>query len=233
MQTARMVVVLVVALLAACGNKKEGEGGKAATAPTADKGDKGDKGDTLGAKAGGVPTSREGQMYLLGQKLAQAAMVNGRADAGVVARTFKAANTIADITLEQKLAPLPPVTGDRAKDGAEGMAYLLRGQGKELGSKIATQFGETSAATYELAMKINMLPMLYIDDPKDSMGDTMAEVFGRLSTKAKLPDSALGPIIAKLKARAPMDEVTNMALDLNKSLPIAIAMVYEKDAAKP
>jgi len=73
-----------------------------------------------------------------------------------------------------------------------------------------------------------MLPMLYIDDPKDTMADTMAEVFGRLATKAKLPDSAMGPIIAKLEARAPMKEVTDLALDLNKSLPVAIATVYEK-----
>jgi len=226
MKTARLVVVLVVSLLAACGSKKESDG-KESSAKTAEK-----QGDGLGAKSGGIPTSREGQMYMLGQKLAQAAMVNGRADAGVVARTFKAANTIADITLKQPLAPLPPVTGDKAADGAEGMAYLLRGQGKELGQKIAADFGDTSAATYELAVKINMLPMLYIDDPKDSMGDTMAEVLGRLSEKAKLPPDALGPIIAKLKARAPMNEVTDLALDLNKSLPVAIATIYEKDDAK-
>jgi len=216
MHTRRMVILLLLSILAfACGKDK-------------DKG--GDKG--LGAKSGGIPTSREGQMYLLGQKLSQAAMVNGRAAPDVVARTFKAANTVADITLQTTLAPLPEVTGDRAKDGAAGMHYLLNGQGKELGQKIATDFGDASAATYELAVKINMLPMLYIDDPKDTMGDTMADVFGRLATKAKLPDSALGPIIAKLKARAPMKEVTEMALDLNTSLPVAIAVVYEKDDKK-
>ena len=220
MHTSRLIMVLLVLLAVACGKDdkaKSGGGGD-------------DKG--IGAKTGGVPTSREGQMYLLGQKLSQAAMVNGRAAPDVVARTFKAAGTVADITLKTKLAPLPEVTGDRAKDGAAGMHYLLNGQGKELGQQIAADFGEASAATYELAVKINMLPMLYIDDPKDSMGDTMADVFGRLATKAKLPESAMGPIIAKLKARAPMNEVTDMALDLNKSLPVAIATVYEKDDKK-
>ena len=208
-------MVLLVLFAVACGKDKDNGG---------------DKG--MGAKTGGIPTSREGQMYLLGQKLSQAAMVNGRAAPDLVARTFKAAGTVADITLQTKLSPLPEVTGDRAKDGAAGMHYLLNGQGKELGEKIAADFGETSVAAYELAVKVNMLPMLYIDDPKDKMGDTMAEVFARLATKAKLPDSAMGPIIAKMKARAPMDEVTDMALDLNKSLPVAIAMVYEKDDKK-
>jgi hypothetical protein len=215
MRTSRILILLVLVLAVACGKK-----------------DKDKDGGSLGAKSGGVPTSREGQMYLLGQKLAQAAMVNGRAEAGVVDRTFKAATTVADITLQMKLEPLPATTGDKAKDGAAGMHYLLNGQGKELGQKISQDFGETSAATYELAVKVNMLPMLYIDDPKDTMADTMVEVFTRLSTKAKLPDTALGPIIAKMKARAPMNEVTDMALDLNKSLPVAIAMVYEKDDAK-
>jgi hypothetical protein len=211
----RLVLVLLLSFLAlACGKDK----------------DKGDKG--IGAKTGGVPTSREGQMYLLGQKLSQSAMVNGRAAPDLTERTFTAASTVARITLKETLAPLPEATGDGAKDGAAGMHYLLNGQGKDLGQKISTEFGETSAATYELAVKINMLPMLYIDDPKDTMADTMAEVFGRLSKKAKLPDSAMGPMIAKLKARAPMKEVTDLALDLNESLPIAIASVYEKDDDK-
>lgn len=215
-RTTWLITILTLCLAVACGKDDKGGGP--------------DKG--LGAKSGGVPTSREGQMYLLGQKLSQAAMVNGRAAPDVVARTFKAASTVADITLNTKLQPLPAVTGDRAKDGAAGMAYLLNEQGKELGEKISVEIGETGVAAYELAVKINMLPMLYIDDPADKMADTMADVYGRLAAKLKLPDSALGPIIAKLKARAPMSEVTDMALDLNKSLPVAIATIYEKDEPK-
>lgn len=214
------MLIFFVVLAVACGKDKDT--GKAS------RGD--DK--PLGAKAGGVPTSREGQMYLLGQKLSQAAMVNGRAAPDVVARTFKAAGTVANITLQTKLQPLPAVTGDKAKDGAAGMHYLLKEQGAALGKKIATDFGEASAATYELALKVNMLPMLYIDDPKDKMADTLAEVFGRLAKRAKLPDSAMGPIIAKLEARAPMSEVVDMALALNTSLPVAIAQIYEKDEPK-
>jgi hypothetical protein len=220
MRKSWVVLFLVVSMFAvACGKDKD-----------KGKGSGDDKG--LGAKTGGVPTSREGQMYMLGQKLSQAAMVNGRAAPDVVARTFKSASTIADITLQTKLAPLPEVTGDKAKDGAEGMHYLLGGQGKELGAKISAEMGEQAVAAYELAVKVNMLPMLYIDDPADKMADTMIDVFTRLGQKLKLPDTALGPIIAKMKARAPMKEVIDMALDLNKSLPIAIANIYEKDEPK-
>ena len=53
-----------------------------------------------------------------------------------------------------------------------------------------------------------------------------------LATKAKLPDSAMGPMIAKLRARAPMSEVTDLSFDLNDTLPVAIANVYEKDDKK-
>src|SRR5688500_18596223 len=99
------LLVLITVLAIACGkdDKSKGDG----------KTEKSEKGGGLGAKNGGVPTSREGQMYLLGQKLSQAAMVNGRAAPDVVARTFKSASTVADITLKTKLAPLPPVTGDK------------------------------------------------------------------------------------------------------------------------
>ena len=215
------MVLLVMFVAIACGKDKD-KGGKA--------GGGDDKG--MGAKHGGVPTSREGQMYLLGQKLAQAAMVNGRAAPDLVARTFKAASTVADITLKTKLAPLPEPTGDSAKDGAAGLHYLLNGQGKELGEKIADEFGDASVAAYELALKVNMIPVLYIDDPKDKMADGLADVFTRLATKAKLPDSAMGPMIAKLRARAPMSEVTDLSFDLNDTLPVAIANVYEKDDKK-
>jgi hypothetical protein len=230
-RSARLAAILAIALLAACGSAKDADGrdrepGATTTHKTAE------AGGGLGARTGGVPTSREGQMFFLGQKLAQAAMVNGRAKPDVVARTFEAASTIADITLHQPLEPLPAVTGNRASDGAAGMAYLLRYQGRSLGDKIATDFGETSAATYELAVKINMLPMLYTGDPQDKMGDTMAQVFRRLAARAKLPDSAMGPIIAKLEARAPMSEVIELALALNEALPPVIADVHEKDTTK-
>lgn len=226
-------MVLAAFLITAC-DKDKGKDDKPSAKAIESKASKAEKpkADGIGAKTGGVPTSREGQMYLLGQKLSQAAMVNGRAAPDVVGRTFKAASTVADITLKTKLAPLPALTGDKAKDGAEGMAYLLRGQGKELGQKITTDFGDTAAATYELAVKLNMLPMLYIDDPEDKMGDTMAEVLTRLSAKAKLPESALGPLVAKLQARAPMNEVTDMALDLNTTLPVTIAEIYEDKPTK-
>src|SRR5687767_10645063 len=115
MRVTRVALMILLSLfLASCGKDK----------------DKGDKG--LGAKTGGVPTSAEGQMYALGQKLSQAAMVNGRAAPDVVDRTFKAASTIAKITLSTELEPLPATTGDRAKDGAAGMGYLLNEQGKKL-----------------------------------------------------------------------------------------------------
>jgi hypothetical protein len=181
----------------------------------------------LGARHGGVPTSREGQMFLLGEKLSQAAMVNGRAAPDVVERTFHAAETVADVTLKQPLDPLPTPRGN-ASDTAAGLHYLLDGQGKVLGKKIATDFGDASAATFELGVKLNMLPSLYIDDPKDTMADTLAATFGRLAVRAKLPDSALGPLVAKLKARAPMSAVTDMTFALDDSLPVTIADIYEK-----
>ena len=224
-KTKLVVLAAALALLGAgCDKKAEGESktGPKAAAKAADD-------DGLGAKHGGTPTSREGQMFLLGVKVAQAAMINGRADKDLVARTFGAAKTIADITLQHKLGELPAPTGDRAKDGAAGLHYLLNGPGKELGSKISTDFGTSAVACYEMAIKLNMLPVVYIGDPKDTMGDTMAGVLERLSTDAKLPPTALGPMIAKLKARAPGKEVTDMVFDLNEKLPVTIGEIYEKD----
>ena len=217
-----MTTVLLVGLAVACSKKDDADKSSGSAAH---------KGD-LGAKHGGIPTSREGQMFLLGEKLSQAAMLNGLGSPDLVARTYKAASLVAKVTLKTELAPLPVPTGDNARDGAAGMHYLLKQQGADLGRQISTSFGETSAATYELAVKINMLPRLYTDDPAHKMADTMADVFARVSARAKLPPSAMAPIIAKLKARAPVKEVSDMALALNKSLPVTIAEIYEKERPK-
>ncbi len=226
--TTRFLITALLSLAACTGDKTAGDPAATGGADPA----AGEKPEG-GAKIGGVPTSREGQMYLLGQKLSQATMVNGHVDAAVVARAFKAASTVADLTLKAQLAPLPTPTGDRVEDTATAMHYLLKGQGAALGKQIKAEFGEAAASTYELAVKINMLPSLYVDDPRVSVGDTMAEVFGRLATRAKLPDTAMGPLIAKLVARAPTREVTDMALDLNKTLPVVIAEIYEKTDSSP
>jgi hypothetical protein len=209
-----LVAVLAMAALGACGKKK----GSDADQPSE---------SDLGATHGGVPTSREGQMFALGQKLAQAAMANGRAESGVVERTFHAAETIADITLHEHLDPLPVPTSDHAKTTAEGLHYVLAGEGKVLGKKIASDFGPTSSATFELGAKLNLLPMLYVDDPKDTMADTMVKTLGELATSAQLQNE-LAPLLTKLKARAPMNEVVDMVFSLDDKLPVAIAERYEK-----
>lgn len=214
----KLTAVLLASLLCFAGCKKS-------------HGDDADSKSELGAKHGGTPTSREGQMYMLGMKLAQAAMVNGRVDPDVVDRTFHAASVIADITLKAKLEPLPALTHKSVDDGAAALHYLLAGEGKVLARDIETQFGPTASAMYELALKINMLPTLYVDDPKDTMADTIAEVLTRLGKSTKL-DAELAPLIAKLKARAPITDVDDTALALNKSLPVAIATLYEKDDKK-
>jgi hypothetical protein len=215
-----LVLVLSLAAIAAGCSKKSGSSGE--------KG--GESG--LGAAKGGTPTSREGQMFLLGIKLTQAAMANGRAEQGVVDRTFGMANTIADITLDTKLDPLPSPSGDRAEDGAAGLGYMLDGPGKALGAKIDAEMGPTSVSSYELAVKLNMLPVLYIDDKADKMPDTIADVLERLQGDLKLPPAALGPMIAKLRARAPMDEVIDLVFELNDKLAVEIGKIYEKDEKK-
>jgi hypothetical protein len=188
-----------------------------------------DKKDKAGSQEGRnkIPETREGQSFLLGQELALAAVgqANG-AKPATVADSFHKASVMADILLEMKLDPLPAPTGEFASDGADVMHYLLDGPGRAVGAKIHADFGESSGAAYELAVKLTMLALLYIDDPADPMPDTLAEVLGRLGAQAKLPPEVLAPLIAKLKARAPTSEVMDLAIGLHKSIPAAIEKVY-------
>lgn len=183
--------------------------------------------EPLGAKTGGVPTSREGQMFLLGVKLSQAALVNGRVDPAVVDRTFHAASKIAEITLHRNLAPLPTPKGDTASDTADALHYLLKGEGQAIARQVGEDFGKTAESCLELAVKLNMVTTLYTGDPKDTLADSLGSTLGKLASETKL-DAELAPLLAKIKAHASNAQVTDMVLDLDKTLPVAIARVYEK-----
>jgi hypothetical protein len=190
-----------------------------------------DKKDKAGSQEGRskVPETREGQSFMLGQEIALAAIgqANG-AKPATVSDSFHNASVMADILLEMKLDPLPKPTGDFAEDGAASLHYLLDGPGRAVGEKVHADFGESSGAAYELAVKLTMLGILYTDDPADTMADSLAEVLGRLGTTAKLPPEVLEPLITKMKARAPTSEVMDLAIGLHKTIPVAIEKVYGK-----
>ena len=227
-KTMRCVVIAIATLAAvgACGKDKKDKGGSSAKAGE-------DDSPGLGAAKGGTPTSREGQAFLLGVKVSQAAMANGRADADVVGRTFATAETVARIILETQLPPLPKPTGDRAEDGAAGLHYLMDTVGKSIGSKIEAELGADAAATFELAVKMNMLPVLYVGGPDDDMAKTLMEVLQDRAGRTKIPASALEPLITKMKAGAPHDEIVDLVFDLNDSLAVEIGKAYEKPDPAP
>lgn len=190
-----------------------------------------DKKDKAGSQEGRdkVPETREGQSFMLGQELALAAIgqANGARPA-TVADSFHNASVMADILLEMTLDPLPRPTGEFAEDGAAILHYLLDGPGRAVGEKVHADFGESSGAAYELAVKLTMLGILYTDDPADTMADSLAEVLGKLGAQAKLPPEVLEPLITKMKARAPTSEVMDLAIGLHKTIPVAIEKVYGK-----
>lgn len=210
-----LVSLALAAGAAACDKKKEGDGGGSASSASSER----DK----------VPEHREGQMYWLGKELGLAAVgyANG-ASQRTVDDAFKMAATIADVTLETKLEPLPARTGEFAEDGATALHYLLQGPGRTIGEKVNAEMGEAPGAAYELALKLSMLGILYTGDPEDQMADTMAEVFERLSARAKLPPEVLAPLITKLKARAPIPEVMDLAIKAHKDVPAALEATYGK-----
>jgi hypothetical protein len=224
-KTMRCVVIAIAALavVGGCGKDKgKDKGGSSAKA-----------GEGLGAAKGGTPTSREGQAFLLGVKISQAAMANGRADADVVGRTYDTANTVSKIILETTLPPLPKPTGDRAEDGAAGLHYLMDTVGKSIGGKIETDLGPEAAATFELAVKMNMLPVLYVGGPDDDMAKTLMEVLQDRAGRTKIPASALEPLVSKMKAGAPHGEIVDLVFDLNDSLAVEIGKAYEKPDPAP
>ena len=141
----------------------------------------------------------------MGSKLSLAALGNGRgANASAVESVMGKAKDSAQ-QLGVEIPPLPDQTGDTTKDSAAALHYLLKTAGDPIASKLRSKYDDAHAALFEMALKSNVLMLLY--SPGDSTSKTIAGVIKNRGTEAGLPESLWKPVVDKIEEQAPFDEV--------------------------
>jgi len=160
------------------------------------------------------------RVWELGGKLSLAALgaANG-APAASVDRVFQSAKEIAT-SLGVDLPPLPERSLDKAKAQADVLGYLLRDAGAPIAEKLGSTYGADHAALFEVAVKSNLLLLLY--SPGEQEGKTIADVIRRRAPDAKLPEQLWRDVPAKVAAGAYFDDVktavAKMQSDVRKFL---------------
>lgn len=110
----------------------------------------------------------------------------------------------------------PAKTGNASSDGAAILAYLLNGPGKKIGEKIREKHDQDHSDLYEMALKSNILLMLY--GPGDSLGKATAKSITKAGERSKLPKPCWQGLIVKIDIEAPYDDVKEEIFDMQKNV---------------
>ena len=110
----------------------------------------------------------------------------------------------------------PTKTGDKSKDTAAIMAYLLNDVNKNIGGSVKSKYGQEEAALFEMSLKSNVLLLIYA--PGDSLGKTVAKVIRTNGKTANLPENLWLPAVGKIESGASFDEVKNAILEMQTNV---------------
>ena len=177
----------------------------------------------LSAGAQATTDSKMSQAWVLGSKLALAGTLHSQtSDAALVGRQFASASSAAAV-FGLKLPPLPAKVGDRVKDSAAVMHYLINTTGNPIGSVLAKNHGPEHAAIFEIALKSNMLLILY--GPGESTANTIAGVIRSRSANAKYLNGMTAKLLQLIDQKAPYDQVKAELFEIHDLAPKFIAVI--------
>ncbi len=167
--------------------------------------------------AGPPPPSAETLAWFLGRRWTEAALTHARAEGGqrdIPDKLFKASQTLAD-ALGVTVPPLFKCTGDRTKDTATALNYILT-NGTTIESDPKAGKGPKAAVLFSLARQVVLARLLYEQD--GDMRTTLASNIEKPGQQSGSPRSAWQPTVAAIRARQPSEKVNDELSQLMKSV---------------
>lgn len=110
----------------------------------------------------------------------------------------------------------PAKTGDKIKDSAAIIAYLLNDTSKNIGAKINSKYGSAEAALFEMSLKSNTLLLIY--GPGDSTGTAVAKMIRTNAKTADLPENLWLPLVSKIESKGSFDDVKDAVLEMQSNV---------------
>lgn len=168
------------------------------------------------ARADEGNNTTKGGAWLLGDNLSLAALLynQGAAD-DMIDRFMSKAKKIADI-FGVEIKPFPAKAATSAEASADIIHYLIAGDGAQVGVALAQKYGQEHGVLYEVAVKSNLLILLY--GPGDSLGKSIAEVIKSRLGSINLPDRLWSNVVTLVNKGASQDEVKEAVFKMHKDI---------------
>jgi hypothetical protein len=179
----------------------------------------------------------DGRAFALGHDLGYVVFMRVRG--ANVDALFQAAERAAK-ELDYTLPPLPALDGDMPTNAAAALDYALDKTGEHLTKAVEARSGKRAAMLFDIALKSEVLRLLYIGD-KDTLTDRIADTVEGGSRIAKLPPDLAKPLTDKVRKGAPPEEVeaaidawrVAVASHLDTAPEVAATPAKKRAAPKP
>ncbi|HEX5471971.1 MAG TPA: hypothetical protein VFW73_08795 [Lacipirellulaceae bacterium] len=165
-------------------------------------------------------------IWLLGSRLSYAALAHDRGMAAdKVPGWFDEARAQAKMlgTSVPEL-PAPATANDKSPASEQVIDYLLV-QGKRLSSELSQRYGADRAALLEVALKANILLLIY--SPGTSEGNSISAAISRAAPQAGLPADLWKPLIDLIALQAPLSDVQAAVRQMNSEVEKYLAKAAE------
>jgi hypothetical protein len=145
-------------------------------------------------------------VWILGSRLSLAALAHDRRMAANSIPTWldeaHSACKLLGMTVPE--LPEPAAVGDTSPASRQVIDYLLT-QGQRIGRELSKQHGPDQAALFEVALKSNILLLLY--SPGSESTNSISAAITRAAPQAKLPDGLWSPLVGRMNKRASLEDV--------------------------
>ena len=145
-------------------------------------------------------------VWILGSRLSLAALAHDRHMAANSIPTWldeaHSACKVLGTTVPE--LPEPAAASDTSLVSRQVIDYLLA-QGQRIGRELAKRYGPEQAALFEVALKSNILLLLY--SPGSDATNSISAAISRAAPQAKLPDVLWTPLVDRMNKKASLDEV--------------------------
>jgi hypothetical protein len=139
--------------------------------------------------------------WLLGSRLSLAALANDRGSASENIQKWLAESKSVAASLETAVADLPePGPSEGEGTASRRVLNYLVIQGQQIGRDLTNKHGPSHAALFEVALKSNLLLVLYV--PRSSSTDAIATAINKAAPLAQLPADLWRPLLDMLANRA-------------------------------
>jgi hypothetical protein len=165
--------------------------------------------------------------WLLGSRLSLAALAHDR---GVAAKNvpvwFGDAQSVAKF-LGTSVGELPePAAADDTSPASRQVINYLLVTGQRIGRELAKQHGAEQSALFEIALKSNLLLLLYT--PGTSAGDSIATAVAKAAPQAKLPADLWQPVVDALKNKMAQSDVRSAVRKMHGDIERYLAQPVEQ-----